>query len=222
MAKRKKPRKHLCNTGKYDGVLSRNGTYRDDARGHLKGTGIYDNVAQIAVGVRRQRSVARLTPAKQAAEIAKKVPKYTFDHGTNFTWGGHPYGNQAHHILVCEVFYDKKWTADHLDVVLECDYDINNPKNIIYLPTDYAKEASDACYYHNLPNHGWNHPAYNKTVSRECDYIFDLVEQAVDAAKKNNCEDTPDILDAIKSELKRIEKVYFAKIRSAGPRAMPA
>ena len=120
--------------GKFNAVLHRDSEYHDNARPVLeaacKGGKMYDDVKQIEKGVKRQSTVRKADPKDRPSMIAKRVPKYTFNYKNtepkcykgekNFTgepFQGKPYGYQAHHILVCELFYDKKWEAQHLQIL---------------------------------------------------------------------------------------------------------
>ncbi len=209
----KPKKKHLVQkSGKYNMILHRDTAYRQNARGVLKATEIYDDVSQIEKGVKNQRTVKRAAAAKRPALIAEKIPKYKFDYVNkdtsgkpkNFEYMGRPYGNQAHHILVCELFYDKRWTANRLDVVKQTKYNINNPHNIIYLPLTDRDVAM-----HALPNHRNGHPEYSKKqLTEHVDPIFDLVQQAADEAdEENKCE--PEALKDIYDKLIAIEDDYW-------------
>lgn len=214
---------HLSETGSYEGILSRNGDNgRKGARQRMKGTGIYDNEANIEMGVRRQRSVNASTSRD---EIQKKTRKYKFNYRNriggvsfmNFIRGARPYFNASHHILPCEMFYD--WDSDHLDVLLQCKYDINRKQNIIYLPVDYSKSdgKGDSCYYHNLPNHGYGHTgnvSYNSRIAGEVEKVHNLVDEAI---KKGKCEETKDIRAKIVNKLQEIESYNFDLLRALGP-----
>lgn len=208
----KAKKKHLVQkSGKYNMILHRDTLYRENARGVLKATEIYDDETQIEKGMRNQRTVKRAAAAKRAALIAEKIPKYKFDYVNrdtsgkpkNFEYMGRPYGNQAHHILVCELFYDKRWTADHLDVVKQTKYNINNPHNIIYLPlTDRDVTV------HALPNHRNGHNTYSeKQLDEHVTKIFNMVDQALDEAKDKKCE--PEALKDIYDKLIAVEDQYW-------------
>lgn len=231
--KKKEPKEpHLCETGEFDGVLSRDDCYRENARGHLRGAvPNYNNDASILAGIKsRDAYVAgkkkgkdpTADPLVDGKTQQQRVATYKYDYDQpgrgckNWEDAGVPYSNQAHHIVVCEVFYDKKWTAEHLNVLLQCPYDINNDKNIIYLPQGYAGKTY-LCDYHLLPNHALNHPVYNQRIMDECDPIFDKVDEAV---KKGDCEAAPDLRDAILKMLQQIEKSNFDYLRTLGPGPM--
>ena len=151
----------------------------------------------------------------------QRVPLYFFNYlnpnlkKLNFELAIIPYLNQAHHILPCEVFYDKKWTAKHLKIVLMSEYDINNPKNIVMLPQCYGKTY--CCDYHNLPDHSKGHQTYNDRVVDECDPIYDLVEEALE---EKDCQKRKDIRKQIYDKLKQIETNNFNFLASLGATSM--
>lgn len=139
----------------------------------------------------------------------------------NFSDAGVPYGNQAHHILCCEAFSDKKgWKPDLLGIVKDTTYDINNDFNVIYLPCIYGKAAQKKatppqCLYHNLPNHGKKHNIYNELVVEE---VKELKKAAKKAMKPENCdmEKKLPILDDIYKQLLIIEDKFLKYLTDRG------
>lgn len=230
MAKKKtKKPDHLVATGSYEGKLSRNKNYREDAWGYLKGAvPNYSNVAtalsailarDTATGKPNGRDkLGRLVKGKTQAQRAATYSISHFDTQqgkNNFKLGRIPYSNQAHHVMPCEVFYEKKWDAKHLDVVLDCPYDINNKKNIIYLPQccgrTYLRD------YHLLPDHSSGHTAYNKRVVQQASEIYDKVDEALD---EEDCEKAKDLRDEIKKLIESIETSNFNKLVRSGASPM--
>lgn len=225
---RNEPKHLVQRDGSFCGILSRDSNYRENARDWMKETGYFDDEGQIQIGVKRQKSVIDAKGNLKQKLINEKIPKYKFDYintdkgwegVVNFTTGGRPYGWQAHHILVCEAFYDDDlWDFDHLRVVKECDYDINNEENIIYLPNDYSRSTPDSCYYHDLPNHGWKpgHPRYSEKV---LDYELAIWEKADEALDEENCneEKKEKLLDELYEMLINIEDEFFEYIVNKGP-----
>lgn len=215
---------HLCEAhDSFRGILSRNTTYRPDARNRLRGTGIYNNAAAILAGIQKRDRMVKRPNTKLIRGLTQqeRVPGYYLDYQRdaksrkNFAVGYLPYTNQAHHVVVCEVFYDEKWTAQHLEIVLASGYNINNPENIIYLP-----QCCGATYkrdYHNLPDHSSGHSKYNERLVGEADAVFDLVDKA---ANEPDCEKQKDLRKQIFDKLKQIEKANFRFIRALGARPL--
>lgn len=127
---------HILNSMPVIAVLGRNpNTYRDNGRNELKANAgrrqrVYDNDAKIIEYLEfydvapRDKRVARHSPAHAAL--------YHFEH---FITGQRPYSNIAHHLLPCEVFTpDEVFTEEELEILRRVPYDVNNGKNIIFLP----------------------------------------------------------------------------------------
>jgi hypothetical protein len=208
-----------------------------DCRDELSATGIYDNAANILLGIKRRDA----DPTKgggvspflvRGLTQAQRVPGYTFNYRRddkqkrqNFTIAYQPYYNQAHHIVPCEVFYDDKWTPRHLHVVLSASpnpdaqsakgYDINNKDNIILLPQCHGLLYRQ--YYHMLPDHSKNHSNYNKRVVGNCDAIYDMVDKALN---EKDCEKKKDQRKQIYDKLKQIEKSNFRRLIDRGAKSM--
>lgn len=210
---------HLSETGSRAGILSRNASYREDARPRLKGTGIYDDEAQIKNGLqfRVAQTGKKLVYGKT---VQQRVPYYKFDYTKpnnpqNFTIEHLPYLFQAHHILPVEVFYHKKWTAKHLKIVLQSKYNINNPENIIYLPQ--CEGLTWTAHVHSLPDHSKGHKKYNSRVIKETKPVFDMVDKAID---EKDCEKKKDIREQIYNKLKQIETGNRSKLEALGPKPL--
>lgn len=208
---------HLSETYSRTGILSRNTTYRADARGILKGTAIYDLAPVILAAIAKRDKQTSQPLLVGGLTQQQRVQPYMFDYFNpgikckNFEKGGKPYRNWAHHIVPVEVFHDTKWTAPHLKIVLQSKYNINNSENIIYLPNCFKQTYF--CDYHNLPDHSKGHPAYNKRVIKECEPIFNLVEKAMD---EKDCEKKKDIRKQVYDQLKQREKDNFNWLLAQG------
>jgi hypothetical protein len=214
--------------GKYKAVLSRNSSYRPDARSRMIGTHMYTANKPTVLSTIQARDIANNRPGginrdgtlyKNMTQAQRaRTYSITYLHTDcgllGFEGSVRPYPNEAHHILICETFYDKKWTEDHLNIVLQVRYDINNKMNIIYLPQG-EKGQDHICLYHQLPNHAKGHFAYNSRVLGETQGIFDLVNKVVLEAKP--CSETKDIRAKIKSGLQDIESDNFDMLSGLGP-----
>lgn len=222
--------KHISQKFSFKAILSRNATYRADARTKLKGTLIYDNAAQILTGIQRRDKEMGHGALVNGLTQAQRVPTYTFDYthpgsGQNFSVGFRPYPNEAHHVIPVEVFYDKKWTTPHLHIVKSASpdpdakpakgYNINNEDNIIYLPQ--CEGQLHYMYYHNLPDHSRSHNKFNTRVVGECDPIYDLADQAL---AEKDCDKKKDLRKQIYDKLKQIEQKNFDHLKGLGPNPM--
>lgn len=115
--------------------LGRSTDYRDNGRAELaanadKRMRVYDNDAKIIEYLQhydvspRVRSFPKHGPAHAALY-----------HFGCFTTGQEPYSNIAHHLVPCEVFIPEEvFTDDELEILKRVPYDVNNGKNIIFLP----------------------------------------------------------------------------------------
>jgi len=208
---------HLSETYSRTGILSRNTTYRADARGTLKGMAIYDMAPVILAAIEKRDKQTNQPLLVGGLTQLQRVPLYLFDYPNpqvrrkNFEVGYIPYKNRAHHVLPVEVFYAEKWTAQHLKIVLQSKYNINSPENILYLPECNGKTY--ICDYHNLPDHSKGHGKYNQRVVDECDSIFDLVDKAID---EKDCEKKKDLRNQICVQLKQIEKTNLTSLITRG------
>ena len=210
---------HLSETFSRKGVLSRDGKYRATARKRLEGLGIYDDVAQIKKGLQQFAKAKNHKTLVNGLTIDERVPLYAFDYSangsTNYEVGRKPYRNQAHHVVPTEVFYDDKWTAKHLRVVLQSKYNINNTDNIIYLPQ--CEGETWMCHINKLPDHSRRHNKYNERVVGEVDAVFDMVEEALE---EKDCEKRKDLRNDILNELETIQTNNHDYITARGTKAL--
>lgn len=220
-SKDKPEKKHLVQMdGNFNGILYRNSKYRETARNWMKATGFYDDEGQISKGIRHQETFKKLTDhKKRQAYINERIELYTFEYqNKDNVWDGvinfkrpcgRPYGNEAHHILSCEIFYHDDWTVELLTLVKECGYDINNEGNIIYLPTKH-----DSCFYHDLPNHTYGHNKYNERVQRYTTKVLNKAKKVQDAG----CDDEKeDYMKKLFEMLIKIEDMLYKYVTEKGP-----
>ncbi|QSQ22276.1 AHH domain-containing protein [Pyxidicoccus parkwayensis] len=126
---------HILSSMPIRARLGRSADYRDNGRAELaanagKRARVYDNDAKILEYLQhydvspRSRGVPKHGPAHAALY-----------HFACFTTGQEPYSNIAHHLVPCEVFIPEEvFTEDELEIVKRVPYDVNNGKNIIFLP----------------------------------------------------------------------------------------
>lgn len=127
---------HILNSMPIIAVLGRNpNTYPGNGRAELKANAgrrerVYDNDVKIIEYLAfyhvdpRDKGVPKHSPAHAAL--------YHFEH---FITGQKPYSNIAHHLLPCDVFTPGEvFTEEELEILKRVPYDVNNGKNIIFLP----------------------------------------------------------------------------------------
>jgi hypothetical protein len=173
---------HILSTHPIRARLGRSSDYRETGHAELTGNAgrrgpVYDNDAKILAYLRHYdvspRSAA--VPKHGAAHAAL----YHFEH---FTSGQQPYPNAAHHLVPCEVFSPGEvFTEDELEIFRRVEYDVNNGKNIIFLPSFsnavevYSltievrrEQALRYCNVHRLPAHLGCHKDYTAQIKKDC------------------------------------------------------
>jgi len=117
-----------------------------------------------------------------------------------------PYPWEAHHLLPTNVFY-KNLSMDQIRAILRTDYDINDGRNIIFLP----EEPIDTPV-HKLPYHSSGHVKYDKRVKFA---MMKEVKDVLDKVKKEK-RDHKEAAAAIESVLHELETKMFKYTRSLG------
>lgn len=218
---------HLSEGEEFKGILTRNSTYKSDARGRMIRLGLYSagKYPIVLTAVKKQdEKYGRIGGKNKDGSLfegktqSQRAKEYRITHGNNFKEGYTflPYLHNAHHILPIEVFYEEDWTVERLAVVKQCKYDINNNKNIIYLPQG-EKGKVHYCEYHWLPNHAKGHNIYNERIIDTCTPLLNMVDEAVD---KGKCKEANDIREKILKFLKKIEEANFNLLKGLGPNPM--
>jgi hypothetical protein len=224
-------KKHISQKFSFKGILSRNSSYRQDCRTKLSASLIYDNPATILSGIVLRDADRNYPPGKLIGGLTQvqRVTGYTFNYvkngRLNFSIGGQPYHNEAHHVLPVEAFYHSKWTTPHLHIVKSAKadpnnkkapgYNINNEDNIIILPQ--CNGANHIMRYHRLPDHSRNHNSYNIRVVAQCDPIWDMADEAL---SEPDCDRKKDLRKQIYDRLKQIEGNNFNHLKNLGPNPM--
>jgi hypothetical protein len=116
-----------------------------------------------------------------------------------------PYPWQAHHLLPANVFH-KNLTMEQIKIILRSDYDINDGRNIIFLPEQPIDTPA-----HSLPYHASGHPAYDKKVTS---LMSDLKKILTEVEKKNM--DHKLAAAKVEEELHKLETTMFKYTRSLG------
>ncbi|HYO56130.1 AHH domain-containing protein [Archangium sp.] len=117
--------------------------YRDEGRDEIssdrgKLSSVYNNDAKIKRGLEAGNVMPRNGASYKQFDKGH-LEAYYFDKFTGFRV---PYPNAAHHLLPCETFkpYNEKsnpagaFTEDQLEILRRVNYNVNNGKNIIFLP----------------------------------------------------------------------------------------
>lgn len=97
-----------------------------------------------------------------------------------------PYRWEAHHVLPMSFFF-RYFTPQEIELILATEYDINDGRNIIFLPKN-----SHSSPVHNLPYHPSDHPRYTKKVE---DLFRELREKLEESKKENLCSKKMLIID---------------------------
>jgi hypothetical protein len=206
---------HAKNSGKNLAKLARDSKYRTSGYSTIKGDGSkrlrYGNL-QLIQEVLQERQT-RVSPATDSA--GRHVPpgsipharRYVFVHGPNFKIGGSPYANQAHHMLPQEAFTDTYLTSEQREIMNQVKYDLNNGKNIIFLP-----ESESATAFHDLPSHSGSHDKYTRIV------VADMGE--IKAALNKGLETDPDHKNYspqdIRDQLYTLQDKYWRYLTTCG------
>jgi hypothetical protein len=206
---------HKTKGAKKEAKLIRSRTYRDNGYRTIKGNGgkkrRYADLERIQ-GVLHERGTTP-TPKKdglgrpiEPASVAH-ARRYTFTSGKNFKIGGSPYANEAHHMLPVEAFGDKYFTAEQKEVLERIKYDVNNGKNIIFLP-----ESDRDCEFHNLPQHNGSHPDYTALVDGDMQNVRTDVDKvlAEDPEHKNYS------VQDMKKRFMDLQDQYWGHLASCG------
>lgn len=116
-----------------------------------------------------------------------------------------PYSWEAHHVLPMSGFIDF-FTQEELTIIRVSDYDINDGRNIIFLPLEPADTA-----VHTLPYHCSDHVKYTKKVKGE----FKKIRKAINEEKSNN-QPHDAIATRVEQELRGMETKLFKYIKDFG------
>lgn len=132
---------------------------------------------------------------------------------SKFTSGFDPYPNHAHHMIPANAFINR-FKSNEKAILLQIDYDVNNPNNLIFLP------ANDYCTrYHMLPWHQTDdfHDAYSREVKKSAKKINKKVKKA--AAKAEPCKEQ-DIPDGLEKDLIEYEDLLWDVIVNLGQKSI--
>ena len=120
-----------------------------------------------------------------------------------------PYRWEAHHLLPAHFFY-KFLEMEHVELVLQSTYDINDGRNVMFLPTSASK-----IYWkpHKLPYHLGSHPDYDQQMERH----FNDVKKKLEEIKGKELPH-PDSPDSVEAKLHKVEARGWKLIRLIGSR----
>lgn len=169
--------------------LGRSHDYREAGQAELtkdegKRAPVYDNDAKILAYLRFYNVSPRSTAVLKHSEAHAAL--YHFEH---FAHGYTPYPNAAHHLVPCEVFIpDEVFTDEELEILKRVEYDVNNGRNIIFLPSfsnaaevhlltreERREQMLRYCNVHRLPCHFDCHKDYTAQVKADCEKLVNLV-----------------------------------------------
>lgn len=214
-------------------------TYRQAGLTFLAGDGarrtrVYDNDAKIIAGL---EFIGR-SPKRKGMTRKQQAEGYHLDQfaADNFFT---PYKNMGHHLLPCESFQDPKlFPEDPLSILRAVDYDINEGRNIIFLPgysdgleilfeklkwktlgpetqekhrRGWKTEARRFANLHKLPCHWDFHKGYTSLVKEDMDDLRNTLKAQV----KKFCKDW-DPPASIPRQLRKIEDDYWEHVVKFG------
>lgn len=116
-----------------------------------------------------------------------------------------PYPWQAHHLLPTNVFY-KNLTLKQIQIILRSDYDINDGRNLVFLPEHPVDTLA-----HKLPFHASQHTSYDRKVVSHMGEFKSILEQV---AKKEI--EHKDAAAKVEEQLHKLETKMFKYTRSLG------
>lgn len=210
---------HVADADHNKAVLDYDGKYRQtgylDIKGNVGRRKIYDDVVRI------QSVLTKMGTRPRIPSITPGGPdhaqQYIFIHvatikgkaRTNFLDFGPPYPSEAHHLVPESVFNEGNFlTPEQLVVMRKADYDVNNGKNIMFLP-QRKKDAP----IHNLPIHRGSHKKYTDAVKKDADAISDGLQKAV---KKDQPHETWNPPADIVEKLYKLQDDYWNLLKNAG------
>ncbi len=120
-----------------------------------------------------------------------------------------PYVWEAHHILPMSAFYNA-FKKKHIDIILRSEYDINNGKNIIFLPNLSADRK-----YHGLPHHPSDHPNYTKRVIAQFNKIAKSIDKMIAQSKPHS-----QVRGKFEKDLHKYEKDNFTYVANYGKKQL--
>ncbi|OZG70968.1 hypothetical protein BTA51_22950 [Hahella sp. CCB-MM4] len=148
---------------------------------------------------------ATITPGKQLDVRYLRNVCDLLDKRKGYIGQSLPYHWEAHHVLPMSCFLDY-FSAEELQIILLSDYDINDGRNIIFLPV-----ASEDTAVHDLPYHPSNHLKYNKEVKSEFKKIKDKIKELKDEQKPHEA-----IAASVEDQLHLIETDMFEYVKDFG------
>ena len=138
--------------------------------------------------------------AKYKAASTGHANVYKFGYRQNFKTQA-PWPNQAHHMLPCEAFkLGEVFNLKEHKILKKVDYDLNNGKNLIYLP----KYEKDRGYTDVLPDHLGSHASYTDDVMQAMKDLKTLIGKYV----KGDCEEQDPPTD-IKNEILDLQDDFW-------------
>ena len=196
---------HAGSNAKNKARLYPSSGYRANGHNEIKGgsrKARYNKTNEIRDGLAELiKKKGRFKRVKDAGQLSH-ARRYHFDYKNNFVYGRGPYTNQAHHMLPQEFW--KSLTTKQKNILKKVDYDIDNGKNIIFLPAN-----DDGFPIHKLPKHFDNHRKYSQKVMGDSKDVRDSLQKLVKKAEP--CEET-ETPENLAKELKQYQDSYWKTI----------
>lgn len=212
---------HLADAAPNKAVLTYDGKYRNNGYDEIKGNAgrktVYDKVRHIQSVLQTRGTQAIPSTVVPGSEAHAR--RYCFDYEVtasgevrkNFLLAYKPYANQAHHLVPVSVFDEEKkfLTYDQLVVMRKVDYNVNNGKNIMFLPV--TKRSAEL---HNLPVHSGHHPKYTNSVKEDAKGLKESLQKAVKTDQPHETWNPP--ADIVK-KLIRLQNKYWNLLKNVAP-----
>jgi hypothetical protein len=209
---------HMPDAKQRKATLTRNSKYRENGYKYISDTGsrllIYSSPKKLTnimsvLATRGTRPNPRTVKPASMGHAKRYAKRYAFKYKTNFKVGGAPYVNEAHHLLPESAFTIPPFTSDQIKLLWMVDYDVNNKKNIIFLP----KRTRD-CDFHLLPNHSGDHPRYTSLVKADMSKLRTQLNDIIKSDPDHKNWSPP---NDIKKKLLDLQKDYWTYLTNCGP-----
>lgn len=206
------PEKHILDTPDYKGWYIANSQYRKAGHQVISGDAgrkkVYQNKESVRsrlMGENGTRAISKPRPYCEPYSDTH-VARYLFDHEPNFRRGRAPYINQAHHLIPTSYLnrFPHHWQRE---VLKRVDYDINNGRNIMFLPA----QAQDS-WFHLLPRHQSKHPRYTKVVASDAAAMSRQLEKYKNSEP---CKEKDELGDSILKSLHDKQNDYWDLLKGA-------
>lgn len=211
---------HLtARSGSFPGIFNAASGYRKKGHEAIAGMAARRKVYEYQESIARrlkgipELGIPAIAPRKPGLPTGSTdhVKGYLFGTGDNFKTGKVPYRNQAHHLVPRSTFLTL-FSARQREVLLRVPYDINNGKNIMFLP-----ERMQDSYFSLLPYHSGDHRAYSNQVKRDAATLSKNLGKYL---SQGLCEDARDPGQEIADKLMQLQDEYWNVLKNSGPKTV--